>query len=304
MFNKGGLFNPNQNQQSPQDPRAQWVKKKVGGFDMILNPYDGGISAALYVQGYREKAFMGILQNTVSEGMTCLDLGGNIGYTTLYMCRGVGKTGKVYAIEPDPNSIELLRANISESGYDEICEVTQCAITDENKTLDFWQADKPNLSSVHKTKHSTEKISVEAYDLETFFENRDFPNFIKMDVEGHEVAIFRGGLNYFSNNTGQPTSILLEVHPHFYGPDNDFESVLKDYFAIGFRPRFTVATPVPQPRLFKEAGYEPVADIETDGFHRGIYGEISPDDLLRFACRENIEGTSKKIVRSFMLSRD
>lgn len=295
MFNKDLFSKGKQNQ--------QWVKKNIDGFDMNLNPYDGGISGALYAQGHREKAFMGILQNTVTEGMTCLDLGGNIGYTTLYMCRGTGNSGQVYAVEPDPNSIGLLRANIADNGYSEICEVTQCAITDEDKRLEFWQADKPNLSSVHQTKHSTGKIEVEAYSLETFFENRSFPNFIKMDVEGHEVSIFKGGLDYFTNNTAEPISILLEVHPHFYSEDNDFEAILKDYFKIGFNPRFTVATPVPQPRLFKEAGYEPLTSIHTDGFHRGIYGEISPDDLLRFACRENIEGSSKKIVRSFMLSR-
>jgi FkbM family methyltransferase len=295
MFNKS-LF-----EETTQSEK--WLMKNIDGFNMHLNPYDGGISGALYSQGYREKAFMGILQNVVSEGMTCLDLGGNIGYTTLYMCRGVGTTGKVYAVEPDPNNIELLRANIKENNYDKRCEITQCAISDSDSTLEFWQADKPNLSSVHKTKHSTSKISVDAYSLSTFFKDRDFPNFIKMDVEGHEVSIFRGGLDYFSNNEG-PISILLEVHPHFYGKDNDFEAILKEYFKLGFIPRFTVATPVPQPRLFKEAGYEPVTSIMTDGFHRGIYGEISGDDLLRFACRENLEGTSKKIVRSFMLSRD
>tara|TARA_B100000214_G_scaffold232875_1_gene170004 strand:- start:180 stop:1076 length:897 start_codon:yes stop_codon:yes gene_type:complete len=298
------VFNKNLFGENPGPDRQQWVKKKIDGFNMNLNPYDGGISAALYVQGGREKAFMGILENTVSEGMTAFDLGGNIGYTTVYMCRGVGPSGKVYAVEPDPNNIELLRANIAENNFSEICEITQCAISDENKTLEFWQADKPNLSSVHKTKHSTGMIEVNAYSLETFFENRSFPNFIKMDVEGHEVSIFKGGLDYFSNNNTEHTSILLEVHPHFYGEDNDFEAVLRDYFSIGFKPRFTVATPIPRPRLFAEAGYEPVAEIWTDGFHRGIYGEISNDDLLRFACRENIEGSSKKIVRSFMLSRN
>ncbi|MDB4337432.1 FkbM family methyltransferase [bacterium] len=288
---------------SQEEQKPQWIKKNIDGFNMNLNPYDGGISAALWQHGIREKAFMGLLQNTVTEGMTCLDLGGNIGYTTLYMCRGVGKTGKVYAVEPDPNNIGLLRANIADNGYSEKCEITQCAISSENKTLEFWQADKPNLSSVHQTKHSTGKIEVQAYSIETFFENRDFPNFIKMDVEGHEVSIFQGGLNYFSNNADDHTSILLEVHPHFYSKENDFEEILKSYFEIGFIPRFTVATPVPQPQLFKEAGYSPLTSIWTDGFHRGVYGEISPDDLLRFACRENIEGTSKKIVRSFMLSR-
>ena len=72
---------------------------------------------------------------------------------------------------------------------------------------------------------------------------------------------------------------------------------------IQFFDTFVVSTPVAQPALFKEAGYDPVVNVPTDGFVRGIYNNISKDDLLRFACRENIEGTSKKIVRSFMLTR-
>jgi FkbM family methyltransferase len=300
MFNKN-LFDTNDN--VSHDTRKNWVKKKIDSFNMYLDPSDGGISLSLYYSGARELAFMSILQNTVAPGMTCLDLGGNIGYTTLFMCRNVGNTGTVYAVEPDPKNIELLRANITKNGYDDICEITQCAISDKNKKLEFWQADKPNLSSVHKTKHSNNKIEVDALDLVTYFKDRKFPNFIKMDVEGHEVSIFHGGLKYFTDNKDQPVSILLEVHPHFYGPDNDFEKILKKYFKIGFDARFVVATPIPQPRLFKEAGYTPLADIHTDGFHRGIYENIKNEDLLRFACHANVEGTSKKIVRSFMLQR-
>lgn len=299
MFNKS-LFDADTNKNSN---RKNWTKRKIDSFTMYLDPSDGGISLSLCYSGARELAFMSILQNTVTPGMTCLDLGGNIGYTTLFMCRNAGKEGTVYAVEPDPKNIELLKANISKNNYDDMCEITQCAISDKNKTLEFWQADKPNLSSVHKTKHSNNKIEVDAFDLETFFKDRKFPNFIKMDVEGHEVSIFRGGLKYFTDNNDQPISILLEVHPHFYGPDNDFEAILKEYFKIGFNARFVVATPVPQPLLFKEAGYTPLADIHTDGFHRGIYENIKNEDLLKFACRENIEGTSKKIVRSFMLQR-
>ena len=50
MFNKS-LFG--QNSQSV-NPQSNWVRKNIDGFNMHLNPYDGGISAALYVQGGRE----------------------------------------------------------------------------------------------------------------------------------------------------------------------------------------------------------------------------------------------------------
>ncbi len=51
------------------------VQKQIDDFKMNLNINDGGISSVLYYQGGREKAFMSLLNETVKEGMTCLDLG-------------------------------------------------------------------------------------------------------------------------------------------------------------------------------------------------------------------------------------
>jgi len=279
------------------------VQQYVDNFMMTLDLADNGISNVLYQAGGREKAFMGIMQDTVKEGMVCLDLGANIGYTTLYMLRNVGDDGYVYAIEPGKHNLELLQKNVDQNNFEDLCEITEGAISSKNGELDFWLADAPNLHSFKKTHRSRNKVSVEAYTLETFLENKRFPNFIKMDVEGHEVDIFKGGLNYFKNNPGH-TNILVEVHPGLYNEDNDFAAILKEYFAIGFRPKYVVTTPVPQPRLFKEAGYTPIKSVQTDGFYRGVYEDISEEHLLEFACKENPEGTSKKIVRSFMITRE
>ena len=124
-----------------------------------------------------------------------------------------------------------------------------------------------------------------------------------MDIEGHEVKVFEGALEYFRNNHEGTTKILLEVHPHFYNEENNFESILTEFFNIGFKPKYVISTPIPRPKKFVDAGYVPLAEIPTDGFLRGVYGPISEEHLLEFACRENIEGSSKKIVRSFMLER-
>jgi len=279
------------------------VTKKFGNLTMYLDLNDGGISRALYTNGDREKIFMGILRNTVKEGMTCIDLGANIGYATIHMLDRAGQSGIVYAIEPDEHNINLLKRTIEANNFTN-CEIAKCAISDINGELDFWIAAKPNLNSVKKTKHSIRKEVVSCYTLEKFLEGKKYPNFIKMDVEGHEVKIFEGAYEYFKNNNDGKTYILVEVHPHYYDEDNNFEKILKKYFEIGFKPEFVVSTPVPNPKLFVEAGYEPLAQIPTDGFIRGLYKDIKEDDLLRFACHENIEGTSKKIVRSFLIKRE
>jgi FkbM family methyltransferase len=219
------------------------------------------------------------------------------------MLRNVGKGGFVYAVEPDSQSIGILRKNVQDNDYSDRCEITQCAISDHDGIETFWEASKPNLSSVKKNKYSTTKKEVPCFSLNTFLADRRYPNFIKMDVEGHEVKIFEGGLDYFSQNKGH-TNILLEVHPNTYDEENDFEKILREYFKIGFNSKWVVATPIPQPQLFKLAGYEPVRSIHTDGFHRGIYNNITNDHLAKFSCHQHYESGSRKIVRSFMISRD
>jgi FkbM family methyltransferase len=245
---------------------------------------------------------MSILHSEIGEGDVCIDLGSNIGYTTLFMCEAVGKTGRVYAIEPDPYNVDLLTKNIERNNFKDVTDIFPIAITDHQGDIEFWQSDKSNLSSVQKTKHSKSSIKVKCESLNTFLENKMYPNFIKMDIEGHEVKVFEGGLDYFSKNPGK-TKILLEVHPHFYSEENDFEKILKEYFKLGFASKYVVSTPTSRPEKFIQAGYRPLAEIPTDGFIRGLYGPISNDHLLEFGCRENIEGDSKKIVRSFMLER-
>lgn len=278
------------------------VSKKIHNFDMVLDLKSEGISRVLYQAGIRERVFMSILHSEIDEGYTCIDLGSNIGYTTLFMCEKAGKTGKVYAIEPDPWNVDMLKQNIERNNFSQTTEIFPIAITDHSGEIDFWQSDKSNLSSVQKTKHSNKSIKVKCESLNSFLVDKRYPNFIKMDIEGHEVKVFEGGLDYFSSHQGN-TKILLEVHPHFYNQENDFEKILKEYFKLGFKSKYVVSTPIAIPQKFSEAGYTPIAEIPTDGFIRGLYGPISNEHLLEFGCRENIEGNSKKIVRSFMLER-
>jgi FkbM family methyltransferase len=283
--------------------KSSLVERKIHNFNFLLDLDSDGISKPLYYQGFRERVFMSLLYEEISEGDVCIDLGSNIGFTTLFMSEKAGKTGKVYAIEPDPWNVNMLKQNITRNGFDHNTTVYEVAVSDKKAEIEFWQSEKSNLSSVQKTKHSTKSIKVQGHSLETFLEDKDYPNFIKMDIEGHEVKVFEGALNYFKNNHKGTTRILLEVHPHFYNEENNFEAILKEFFSIGFKTKYVVSTPNPRPAKFVEAGYTPLAEIPTDGFVRGLYGPISDEHLLEFACRENIEGTSKKIVRSFMLER-
>ena len=249
-----------------------YIEKTVDGFNWILDIQDGGIGSSLYKASStganydfaREKVFMNILDETVKEGMTCIDLGANIGYR---------------------------------------CEITRCAITDKNGLSQFWISDRPNLNSVNKTRHSVREETVPCFTLGTFCEQREYPNFIKMDIEGHEVKVFESGLDYFDRNSGE-THILLEVHPKEYDDENDFAKILREYSKIGFRISHMVSTPVPNPRPFHELGYTPIKEMKSDGWVRSLYKDIEIKDGIMLATELFDDIPNGKVVRSMMVSRD
>ena len=287
------------------------VQKEVDGFKWELDITDNGIGRVLFAANSsgkdydfaREKIFMNILDTTVKSGMTCIDLGANIGYATMFMLRNSGPDGTVYAIEPDEHNLKFLRRNLEINGYE--CETTQALITNRDGKSDFWIASQPNLNSVRKTKHSIRKEQIDCYTLETFCSERKYPNFIKMDIEGHEVKVFESGLDYFDKNKGE-THFLLEVHPHFYSKENDFGKILREYIKVGFNIKYIVSTPRPNPAPIKSRGYAPLVKIKSDGWIRSLYTNIGNEDAITFATSlfqgvYDMEG--KKIVRSIMVSR-
>lgn len=293
------------------------VRKQVDGFKWILDLSDNGIGSTMYnsttsgrdFSYSRECAFMGIMNETVKEGMTCIDLGANIGYATMIMLRNSGEAGYVYAIEPDEHNLKCLSLNINENGYYDKsrCEITRYIISDYDGESSFWLARHPNLNSVGKTRHSIREETLECLTLGTFCKDRRYPNFIKMDIEGHEVSVFEGGYEYFKENRGE-THILLEIHPSEYTENNDFSEILKKYFDIGFKTSYIISTPRPNPQLFSELGYKPEKIVQTDGVSRGIYSNIENGDAIKIVCRENLQpwqgGFVKKIARSIMISRE
>jgi len=285
------------------------VEKKVDGFNWVLDIDDGGIGRTLYSSNTvgknfdfaREKIFMELIDKTIKPGMTCIDVGANIGYATMIMLRNTGQAGVVYAIEPDEHNLKLLKLNMEANGFE--CETVRALISDVSGKSDFWIARHPNLNSVKKTKHSIRKEEIDCYTLQEFCSTRKYPNFIKMDIEGHEVKVFESGLDYFDKNRGE-THILLEVHPQYYNEKNDFAKILKEYAKIGFNVKYLVSTPFSEPAPIKKCGYKPTLELESDGWIRSMYENLDNNDAINFATNLFPEILGNKIARSIMVSRN
>ena len=81
----------------------------VNGYKLATMPNDKGISSELVMYGIHEPLTTAIISSEVKDGMTCLDIGSNIGYFAFLENKLAGKKGSVIAIEPSPLIFEILK---------------------------------------------------------------------------------------------------------------------------------------------------------------------------------------------------
>jgi FkbM family methyltransferase len=86
------------------------VETAIGA--LWLDELDHLITPLIQEYGNWELDVCALLERTLKPGMTFVDVGANIGYFSVFASKLVGSEGRVLAVEPDPRTISLLRANL------------------------------------------------------------------------------------------------------------------------------------------------------------------------------------------------
>src|ERR1039458_10694426 len=82
----------------------------------------------------------------VRPGMVCWDVGANVGFYTLLLAELVGAGGRVFAFEPVPRNVELLRRHVEMNRYLHV-RIFSCALGDFDGETGFGPG--PNTSMGH-----------------------------------------------------------------------------------------------------------------------------------------------------------
>jgi len=133
--------------------------------------------------------FLKPIDNVLIKG-AALDIGANIGNHSLYFSPYFQK---IYCYEPSPDTYKLLEMNVKSS--DNI-EVYNYGLGDEEGVF-FMKENRTNIggsSVVHEK--SDETIQIQIVKLDNYINELSNINFIKIDVEGFEEKVFRGGLRF------------------------------------------------------------------------------------------------------------
>ena len=152
------------------------------------------------------------LKKYLRPGMTFYDIGANIGFFSLLAARIVGKDGRVIAFEADPEIAARLRVHVTRNNFPAI-SVEEKAVWLEASTVFFVRTDpemSPDRGLGHVVASSTvDTIQVSAVSLDEYVRTAPAPDFLKCDVEGTEVEVFRGAQRVLREK--RPT-ILCEMH--------------------------------------------------------------------------------------------
>jgi FkbM family methyltransferase len=210
---------------------------EINGNKIFLDKND---SLRLSINQVWEPIETELVQKEVKKGYTVIDIGANIGYYTLLFAKLVGKEGKVYAFEPEPNNLHLLKKNIEINNYQNVI-IEQKAVSDTTKNVNLFTA-KQGIGE-HRINFSwfgNNGIEVKAIKLDDYINEKI--DFIKIDIEGAEYNALLGMKKILESN--DDIKILVEYGKsqlnEFGVNEDDFFNFLKlQKFKIYFVDRKT-----------------------------------------------------------------
>ena len=142
------------------------------------------------------------------------DIGANYGFYTL-LAQEFIKEGEIHSFEPNPKIFKLLKEN-SNLGKFKNTYINELALSDQNGEAEFYDLldSRRHSGAGSLIKYERFKkyrvIKVKTIKLDDYVLNHKPPTIMKIDVEGAEPFVLKGGLNLIKNYT---PLIIMEFIP-------------------------------------------------------------------------------------------
>jgi FkbM family methyltransferase len=145
-----------------------------------------------YVEGIYERYYK------LNKGDIVVDAGANVGSFTVKAAEAVGKSGIVIAMEPEANSIILLRRNIEANELRNVVIIPKGVWGGVGRLRFILPPTRDGLSlyrhEMYGTRDSNEFVEVQVDTLDNILRELGIKraDFIKMDIEGAEIEALKG----------------------------------------------------------------------------------------------------------------
>jgi FkbM family methyltransferase len=220
----------------------------------MLYPYLGQSIATAVIYGYIQNFF-----STHGSGGAFLDIGANIGLVTVPIAQN--RAVQCKAFEPEPLNNQLLNWNVQSNCHYGNVETSNIALWSERTALTFeLSPDSPVDHRVQGIEPNPErqKINVTGAPLDEIVSGSwiQHPFVVKMDTQGAEVEIVRGGEVTIS----QADLVVLEFWPagiRLFGSDLSwfFDYISKTFKRGAFVPGTEIIS------LPEESSFRPIQQL-------------------------------------------
>ena len=151
----------------------------------------------------REQETMLLFRRLLRPGDSVIEVGGHIGYLSLYF-KWLVQSGNVFVFEPGVNNLPYIRRNVLPRGI----QLVEKAVGDRNGPETFFLESltgqnnsfvpnfkelQYNVKNAHAGGPAVTEVTVEMVRLDDFINTHSIkPELVKIDVEGFELTVLKG----------------------------------------------------------------------------------------------------------------
>lgn len=176
----------------------------------------------------------------VKEGDIVIDAGAYYGHLTLFFSKKVGKTGRVYAFEPDSmNQNYILNNMLLNKDCPDNIFIQNFLIWNKDEMVDFCEAGSIGSSALY-IESPNNVVKKEAISLDSWIKKNNITkvDFIKMNIEGAEIPAMQGAielLNRFKPNLAISANHTVEGKLTYLWLEDFFKSINYPFRTMKFQ---------------------------------------------------------------------
>jgi FkbM family methyltransferase len=191
-----------------QTDESRPVPVDVGGYHVCIQKLDTDFGQGIFHSHKYEEHVRQAARENLREGDVAVDVGANVGVLTFLAASIVGATGRVIAVEPNPDNLQLLYRGIVHNGFNNV-EVLPHAASNA-RTVFSLTGGTSNTHVIGARAPEEGGYFVQSIVLDDALGDLPRLDFVKMDIEGHEPQALAG----FSRLIARHRPVLLvEFNP-------------------------------------------------------------------------------------------
>lgn len=185
---------------------------------LVISPLEGlafawTVGWTCFQTGRWEPHVERCIRQLLRPGDVAVDIGANLGYFTAVMAQSVGASGRVVALEPVPDTFERLQLGAALNGFAQVTALQLALGEADGRAEIAFDPRFAGSASIHRQAGGgavSREVGVRPLDDLLRELAVEHPSLLKIDVEGHELAVVRGALETIAR--ARP-AIIVEYSP-------------------------------------------------------------------------------------------